>query len=152
MRFDPTRVRRGGLLGAAGAVVLLILMFAVKWYRPGVLTSGVRYAGSVDGWHGLLHLRWLIVVTIAAALLLGLVSLRPGAPGLRQILVVLVGLLGLATVLWLGYRVLISVPHGEKPAAYIGLGCAVIVLAGAGLAAWDGLRPTGSAPSVHSGE
>jgi|SRR5579884_1340668 len=146
MQTHPTRVGRGELLAAVAALVLLVLLFAAKWYGPGVIASGVVVGGTVNGWHGLLHLRWLLVVAAAWALVVAawglLVAPAAGAgrsARARAVADGLVALLGLASVLWLGYRVLISIPPGEKAPAYVGLACAVAILAGGSLALRDAI-------------
>ena len=73
MDFDPSRLRRGEVLAGAGAVLLLVFMLAGKWYGHG---SRAR-----TGWQALPVLRWLVVVTIAAALALVVAQATRRAPG-----------------------------------------------------------------------
>ena len=142
MQFDPSNLQRDQLLAAASALVLLVLLFAVKWYGPDAISS------SVNGWDGLIHLRWLILVTIAASFMLA--ALGAIAPRSRWQLPygVIFTLLALATLLWLGYRVLISIPPGEKPAAYVGLACVLGIFLGgcASLRRELSVRTSGDAP------
>ncbi|MGI8863868.1 MAG: hypothetical protein ACR2JH_05625 [Solirubrobacteraceae bacterium] len=130
MQFDPPRLHRDQLLAAASALVLLVLLLALKWFGPGAITSSDHATSTVNGWHGLIHLRWLILVTIAFAV--GGAALGAGKPRSRLQLPfsAILALLALASLLWLGYRVLISIPPGEKPAAYAGLVCALAIFLG----------------------
>ena len=74
MDFDPSRLRRGEMLAGVSAVLLVIFMVGGKWYG-----SGAGKGGSVTGWQALTDLRWLLLVTVLAAV--GLVSCRRrGAP------------------------------------------------------------------------
>ncbi len=131
MRTEESRLHPGEIVALAGALVLLVLLFAAKWYGPGDLAAGHVLTGTVNGWNGLLHLRWLIVVTICATGALGVLALVRRGGALRLALRVIVALLGLGTVLWLGYRVLISIPPGQTAAAYFGLASAVAIFLGA---------------------
>jgi hypothetical protein len=147
VHLKVSHVGRGEGLAGLAAIVLLVLLFAAKWYGPGVITSGRVEPGTVTGWQALIHLRWLLLVTIALAV--GLTALatagrRTWAAAPRVVVV----LCALASLLWLGYRVLISIPPGQKAVAYVGLGCSVAILAGAGFSLWDGRAPRarGSAP------
>lgn len=123
-------------MAAVAAALLLALMFALNWYGPGAIARGVSSSSSVNGWDGLLHLHWLILATGLAGLGVAAWSAatsddtalsRSRLPDAGLLL------LALANVLWLGYRVLISVPPAEKWPAYAGLLCALGVLLGAGV-------------------
>ena len=109
MNVDPSRLRRGELLAGAGAVLLLVFMLAGKW------------AGSRSGWQALPSLRWLLAVTIAAALGLVLVQATRRAPAIPVTMSLLVAVLGIISVLALIYRVLINPPAHQQTAAYLGL-------------------------------
>ena len=135
-RLEVAGAGPGDLLAAAGALVLLVLMFALKWYGPGVITSGRVVMTSVNGWEGLIHLRWLMLLTILSALLVVGLRATRRAPALPTSAGMVVPLLGLVTLLWLGYRVFISIPPGQKPAAYLGLACVLAIVIGGG----DSLR------------
>ena len=132
MHFDPPSIRRAQLLAAVSALVLLVLLFALKWYGPGAITSSYQ-TSTVNGWQGLIHLRWLILVTVASAFALAALGVIAPRSRLQLPLSLILTLLALATLLWLGYRVLISIPPGEKPAAFAGLACALAIFLGGGI-------------------
>jgi hypothetical protein len=130
MEFQPSRLRNGEVIAGVAAVVLIVLMFAVPWYRSGGAT-----ATSVDGWDGLPTLRWLILITVIAALALAFFQATRRAPALPVSLSVIVSALGLLTALCLIYRVLIAVPGsggqtGAKAGAYLGLASALALFYG----------------------
>jgi len=120
---DPSRLRRGELLAAVGAVLLLVFMLAGKWYGSG--------AHARTGWEALTTLRWLLVVTIVAALALAFTQVTRQAPAIPVTLSVIVTVLGIITVLALIYRVLINAPAHEQAGAYLGLLSAVALAYGA---------------------
>jgi hypothetical protein len=122
---------------AASGLLLLVLMFVLKWYGPRAIVKGHFATGSVNGWHGLPHLRWLMLVTIAAALFLLLVQATRPAPAVPLTMSVIVTLLGVAAFVWLGYRVLISVPPHQKVAPYLGLVCVLGIVFGGYLSMRD---------------
>jgi hypothetical protein len=117
MDLDPGRLRRGELLAGTGAVLLLVFLLAGKWYGHG--------GGSRTGWEALTTLRWLLVVTIAAALALVATQVARRSPAIPVTLSLIVTVLGLITVLALVYRVLISPPAHEQAGAYLALLSAV---------------------------
>lgn len=121
----PARLRGGEWLVGICAVALLVLMFVACWYRA-------RFAiPAATGWHGLIHVRWLVLVTAVLGLLLVGFQAGSRAPAVPVSLSVILTVVGLLDVLWLGYRVLISVPPGETAWAYVGFACAVGILVGA---------------------
>jgi hypothetical protein len=122
MHFDPSRLRRGEVLAAAGAVALIVFMFAGNWYGHG--------AGSRTGWQALTDLRWLVVVTIVCALALAITQATRRAPAVPVTLSVIVTVLGVITVLALIYRVLIDAPAQEQAFAYLGLLSALVLAYG----------------------
>ncbi len=127
MRIDISRLRPGEIIAGAAAVLLLVLMFAVPWYR-------VR-ATSIDGWDSLTDLRWLLIVTIIAALALAYFQATRRAPAIPVNLSVIVTVLGLVSSLALIYRVLINVPGSDSVVR-----CASRGLPGAGERAGDPVR------------
>jgi carbon starvation protein CstA len=121
MRFVPSRLRGGEWIVAVSAAVLLVLMFVAAWYDP-----RVGGAGSLNGFHSLTGLRWLVLITLATAFaLVFLQATRPG-PALPVSFSVFVTVLGGLTSLWMVYRVLISSPLSgsldtQTAASYIAL-------------------------------
>jgi hypothetical protein len=122
MDFDPARLRRGELLAGAGAVLLLGFLLAGTWYGQG--------AGARTGWETLPVLRWLLVVTIAAAFALVLAQITRQAPAVPVTLSLIVAVLGVISAVALIYRVLINPPAHQQAAAYLGLISALVLAYG----------------------
>ena len=118
MDFDASRLRRGELLAGAGAVLLLVFLLAGKW------------AGSRSGWGTLVSLRWLLAVTIAAALGLVVVQATRRAPAVPVTMSLIVAVLGAISVPAMIYRVLINPPAEQHAAAYLGLISAIALAYG----------------------
>jgi hypothetical protein len=140
MEFDPSRLRRGEWIVGASAVLLLVSTFFLPWYglksvfAPTASSLGV--SSTLNGWHGLTHLRWLVLVTIVAALALVFLQATRRAPALPVSMSVIVSVLGTLTVLALLYRVLINTPGpadlvSRKAGAFLGLIGAVGITYGA---------------------
>lgn len=113
MDLDPGRLRRGELLAGVGAVLLLVFLLAGKWYGHG--------GRARTGWEAVTNLRWLLVVTIAAALALVVTQIARRSPAIPVSLSLIVTVLGLISVLALVYRVLISPPANEQAGAILSL-------------------------------
>jgi cytochrome bd-type quinol oxidase subunit 2 len=136
MTFDPARLRRGEWLAGASAVALLVFLFALKWYRPGAPPR------SENGWHGITHLRWLMLVTILASLVLVYVQATRAAPAVPVSMSVIVTLLAIVTLLWLGYRVVISPPPHQQTGAFLGLAATIGIACGG----YVSMREEGTSP------
>jgi hypothetical protein len=145
VQSDLSSFRRDQLLAAVSALLLLVLLFALDWYGPGAITPTDQVTSPVNGWHGLIHVRWLLLVTIAFALVTAALGALAPRSRLQLPFSAILTLLALATLLWLGYRVLVSIPPGETAAAYAGLVCALGILGGGGAALLRELR-------AHDGE
>ena len=137
MNLDPSRLRRGEWMVVASAVLLLVLMLFVPWYGLGSALAPTPAAlgrsTSYTGWNALTHLRWLMLLTIIAALALGFLQASRRAPALPASMSVIVTVLGLLTVLALIYRVVISVPGTDlhrEAGAFLGLASALGILYG----------------------
>ncbi|HXW59616.1 MAG TPA: hypothetical protein VEJ23_09100 [Solirubrobacteraceae bacterium] len=105
----------------SGGLVLLVILFLVKWYEADVRlgsSSGLEVlGGSYNGWHAFTHSRWLWLVTAVVALGAVLLTLS----GTRLDLGVRVGTVVLAlsglSVVTILYRVIHHpVARGEAPA------------------------------------
>jgi hypothetical protein len=144
MDIALSRLRPGEWIAGASAVLLLAVLFAVQWY--GASGTGATRAGaiSVNGWHGLAHLRWLVLVTNAAALGLLVAQATRRSPAIPVSMSVIVTTLGLLTTLALLYRTVINVPGREdaKPGAFVGLAAAAALLCGG----YASMRQEGIAP------
>ena len=77
MDFDASRLRRGEWLAGASAVLLAIFLVGGKWYG-----GAGRTGGSLTGWQALTDLRWLLLVTIVAAVGLVFTQATRRAPAL----------------------------------------------------------------------
>lgn len=132
-----SRLRRGEWIVGAGSLVLLASMIVIPSFRP------AHHASLVDGWHGLSHARWLIVVTIAAAFALVVLQAGLRAPALPATFSLLVMVLGGVSTLWLVYRVLISPPADSRDVGgFVALVSAAVIAYGG----WASLRQEGIAP------
>jgi hypothetical protein len=120
----------------ASAVVLLASMFVLKWYGPSASRPGVGAPPSVNGWNGLSHLRWLILLTVVCGLALVYFQTTRRAPAVPVSFSVIAFVFGLLSSLALIYRVLINQPGPDsliesKGGAFVGLVSALVLTWGA---------------------
>jgi hypothetical protein len=131
MDLRLSRLRAGELIAGASSLALLVVMLVLHWY------------GSRTGWQSLAHLRYLAAVTIACGFALTWFQATRRAPAIPVTLSVIVTVLGLATAVWLAYRVLVNPLAQQHVGAVIGLICACALVAGAFLS----MRQEGIAPA-----
>jgi hypothetical protein len=152
MRLDRTRLRRPELIVGVGGLVLLASMLLLPWYTLTEVSGppGPQYfiQISVDGWNGLSHAHWLLLVTIVVAFALVFVQLSRRAPAIPVTFSLLATVLGGLATLWLIYRVLISPPGGSRDVGgFIGLlSAAGITYGGYASVRLEGIAPA-DAPS-----
>jgi hypothetical protein len=140
-RTGPHRAPPSELVSAGAAVLLVIATFAFKWYGVDGIPGRSELYRTVNAWHSLSIVRWLILATVLAALLAPLVHAIRGwaARGVDAGLAVPV--LASLTAVLLVYRVLISFPSAhatldQKLGAYLGV-LATVAIA---LASYDAFR------------
>jgi hypothetical protein len=140
MDFDPARLRTGEVIVGASALVLLASIFVLDWYGlNGTLAPTAERLGlpvSVNGWHGLTTVRWLLLLTVGCALALVYFQASRRAPALPVTLSTILTVLAVITTLVLIYRVLINPPGpGDvittRTGAYVGLLSALALVYGA---------------------
>jgi hypothetical protein len=144
MRVSLTRgeqrlvpLTRGELISAAGALVLLVTMFALAWYGvdgiPGRSGSRTGIVGSENGWQGLTGVRWLILLTVLVAF--GALAMRAYRPPRQTVAALRLALLvlGCATAVALIVRVLIDLPSPDRVVDQK-LGALLGMIAGLGIA------------------
>jgi hypothetical protein len=154
-----TRIYHGELTSATSALLLLVLMFATRWYGvagvPDPSAARPAISTAVDAYNGLPVVRWVMLLTICAAL--GSVALHASqrSHGTRTDTSRLVAGLGSLTALALIYRVLIALPSpsrvtDQKLGAVLGLLCAV----GIALGGWQSMlerKQLGRTPAQQGG-
>jgi hypothetical protein len=148
MRLDLKRLRWPEWVVGVGGLVLIASMLLLPWYT---LTSvsgppGPQYfvKASVDGWNGLHHAHWLVLVTVLVAIALFFFQAGRRAPAIPVTISVFAAILGGLSSLWLIYRVLINPPGGSaKLGAFIGLLAALAIAYGG----YASMRMEGIAPS-----
>jgi hypothetical protein len=127
------RIYRGELTSAASALGLLIVMFATKWYGvagvPDPSAARPAISTAENAWNGLTIVRWVMLVTIIAALGSVVLHASQRSHGSRTDTSLLIFALGALTSLLLLYRVLIVLPQStmvidQKLGATLGLACA----------------------------
>lgn len=121
--MDLRRLRGGELMTAAGAVALAVVLFA-DWF------------GGQSGWSTMTVGRFLLLLTIALALTLVVVTLRAGAVSMALTGAVVTVAVGTLALLYLLLRVGIDEPGRNAlvsvdAGAYLGLLCLLVLLAGA---------------------
>jgi apolipoprotein N-acyltransferase len=94
-----SRLRRGEIIAALSALVLIVLVFAVPWVS--FASPGGGRAGA-NAWTSFPTLRWPILITAALGLALGYLQVTRSAPALPVALgVVLVTLAAITTLVLL---------------------------------------------------
>ena len=130
MDLDLRRLRSGEVIAVGSAVLLLVFLLVLPWYGLDAPYSQpferLGISTTTNGWNGLQHLRWLVLVTIVAALALGWFQAARKTPAIPVTLSVIVTVLGTLTTIALTYRVLIAQPEagpheGVRIGAYLGL-------------------------------
>ncbi len=132
--MTPTRVHVGELISAGSALLLLVLMFAAKWYGvagvPDPSYARPAISGAEDGWNALAGVRWIMLATVLAAIGSVVLHATQRAHGTKTDTSRVVATLGSITSVLLIYRVLIALPGGgtvidQKLGAVLGLACAL---------------------------
>jgi len=140
MSFKVSRLGSGQRMVAVGSVALFVFMFFFKWFGikiPGFFSAYISATGvstSVNVWHSLEVIRWLLLFTVLAGVALAALAGSERKPRLPLSLSAIVTGLGLLSTVLVLYRMLISHPfaHVEvKLGAWLGLiSCATIAFGG----------------------
>lgn len=128
----------GELISFVSAVALLPIMFALDWYGVVGLPLQARRSGlttAESAWHELTLLRWLMLVTILAAIGSVMLLISQRSHGTKTDTSLLVAGLGTLNALLVAYRVLIDPPNSRsvvdvKIGAYLGLLSAIGIAIG----------------------
>ncbi len=133
------RVYRGELTSALGALLLLVFMFATKWYGvagvPDPSAARPAISTAENAWDGLSLVRWVMLLCVFAALGSVVLHASQRSHGTRtDTSLPILGLGGLTFAL-LFYRVLLVLPQGsrvidQKLGAVLGLTCALAITLG----------------------
>jgi hypothetical protein len=133
------RLRQGALITAGSALVLLIVMFATKWYGvdeiPGRVATRTQVTHAANAWNSLSIVRWLMLATIVVAVGSVLLHGSQRTHGSKTNTGPLVAVLGSITAVAVIYRVLIDLPSAgsivdQKFGAIIGVLAAVGIAIG----------------------
>src|SRR5690348_14246972 len=133
------RLRQGALISAGSALVLLIVMFAAKWYGvdeiPGRVATRTQVTHAANAWNSLSLVRWLMLATIVVAIGSVLLHGSQRSHGSKTNTGALVAVLGSITAVVLIYRVLIDLPSAgsvvdQKFGAIIGVLAAIGIAIG----------------------
>lgn len=117
MQLRVSHLRRGEILAALAAALLVVVLFALSWF------------GTVTGWHALPVVRWLLLVTAACGLLLAFFQATRRAPALPVVMSVIVTALALVAAIALVVELATSA-RTPQTGAYLGLAAALGILVG----------------------
>ena len=155
MGLDVSRLRRGDVIAGGGALVLLLDLFVLDWYgvkSPFTQTASLLPGATTtwNGWQGLQHLRWLVLVTVLLGFALVLFQAIERAPAIPIGVGVVLTVVGLLNLIALLYRVLVNQPGADdfvtqQAGAFVGLVAAAAIVAGAYLSLRDEGLPEGDA-------
>jgi hypothetical protein len=135
----PPKLRQGELISVVSALVLLVLMFALEWFglalTPSPSARRAAVSSTENAWHGLTILRWLMLLTVAAAIGSVVLHARQRARTVKTDTSRVITALGTLTAVLLAYRILIDLPAprevvDQKLGAYLGLLAAVGIALG----------------------
>jgi len=135
----PPRVYRGELTSAVSSLLLLAVMFLTKWYGvagvPDPSAARPAISTAEDAWNGLSVVRWVMLITVIAALGSVVLHASQRSHGTRTDTSRVLAALGSLTSALLLYRVLVDLPEAtkvtdQKLGALIGLMCALGIALG----------------------
>jgi hypothetical protein len=140
-RLPPRRVQRGELVSVAGALLLLITMFSLKWYGVDGIPGRSALSTAENAWHGLTVLRWLMLLTIIVTLGSLILHATQSSHGAQTDTGLAITVLGSVTAVVLIDRVLVDLPApaavvDQKLGAYLGVLSAITIALGG----YDALR------------
>jgi hypothetical protein len=132
----PRRAHPGELVSAGAAVLLATIMFVFAWYGLAGIPGRLAPSGTENAWHALTVIRWLMLLTIVAALGTPFVHASQRAYRPESDPSAAVALLGSVTSVLLAFRVLVEPPTpaavlDQKLGAYLGLLSSVAIAIGA---------------------
>ncbi len=157
--FSLSRLRAGEVIAGVGGLLLLVFMFALKWYGLGGRLSeghaGLPGATSWSGWQELPVLRWLLLLTGACAIALAYLQATRSAPALPVTFSMIATVLGALSTIALVVRVLIAPPSlpatgslDRLTGAYLGLFAALAIAYGG----FASMRQEGGSDPAELGE
>ncbi|HEY5430573.1 MAG TPA: hypothetical protein VIK04_15760 [Solirubrobacteraceae bacterium] len=129
-----TRANVGELISAISALLLLAVMFGTEWYgvagAPDPSYARPAVSTAENAWNGLSEIRWVLAVTIVAAVGSVFLHASQREHGAKTDTSRVVATLGALSVVLLVYRVLIALPGDgkvldQKLGALLGLLCAL---------------------------
>jgi hypothetical protein len=141
-----SRLRWPEWVVALSALALLAALFGMNWFTY-TLTSGgqgtkFNVQSSVNGWLGMAHGHWLLLITVIAGLVLFVLQAARPTPAIPVTMSVVVFILGLLSTIWLVFRVVLDPPAGRNGGGWVGLISAVVLTWGA----WRSMSTEGIAP------
>jgi hypothetical protein len=147
-QLRPYRIRWPERVVGASAAILLLAMLLFSWFTFPIRPSGglgTKYyvvGNSENGWHGLAHAHWLLLVAILAAFGLVVFQAARAAPPVPVTFSLLVMLLGGLSTLWLVIRVVLDPPAGRNFGGWLALiSAAVLTWAGYQSVRMEGIAP-----------
>jgi hypothetical protein len=153
VEFDAGRIRRGEVVAAGGAIVLLAALFLVPWFRvaaPGGVGSRAGLRVSLDGWQALTTTRWVLLLTIAACLLLVLLTVSRRAPAIPAVSSMVTCVLGGVSLLVLVYRIVDHPGLESRVGIYLGLVAVLAIGYGGYLSLRTESSPFGDPRSIET--
>jgi len=133
----------GEIVAAVGGILLFVFLFFFAWYGVGGAIGGIAESlgvkATVNGWHGHSVLRWLMLLTIIAALGLAFLTATQRTVALPVTAAVITTAIAALTTVLLAYRVIINEPGPNqfidvKIGAWLGLVATAVVTYGGYLA------------------
>jgi cytochrome bd-type quinol oxidase subunit 2 len=117
-RGNRSPVQGGELISGLSAVLLLGLMFGVKWFGvagvPGASATRAATTTAVNAWNAMSIVRWLMLVTIVVTVGAVVLHLRQRTHGHPTDSGLAITVLGTATAALLTWRVLIQLPRPDQ--------------------------------------
>jgi hypothetical protein len=117
-RANRSPIQGGELISGLSALLLLGLMFGVKWFGvagvPGASATRAATTSAVNAWNAMTIVRWLMLVTILVTLGTVILHLTQRAHGQPTDSGLAITVLGTATAALLTWRVLIQLPKPDQ--------------------------------------
>jgi len=155
MPVDASRLRSGEVIAALSGLVLLVAVFALKWFalvdHPRLVVDRSAYP-AVNAWHALTIVRFLLLLAGMAGIALAVITAAQRTVAVPVSAAVITSVVGIVVLVVVAVRVALVHPgvgglSGEDASLQVGAYVGVLACLGVAVGAWRAMADERTSPS-----